>query len=408
MDEAASSLSSNGFISPDTVVDLKCDITEFFPSCNRQLIFDMIAGVASCDYPHTDIKKGDPMPTHPCFRALLPLAVALYGRKSMLACHHSGRKVAFVPFTTGTSQEDGTGSGFSSLAAQFAGVQTLACHPDVDARILSIMDDFHLLGALKYLGPIFSTLSKILDDCVGVKLNLSKSGLNVLQAATIENPRAALQQVYDEYPILAEIPLATDGFNCVGTPVGHSSFIHKFMDERLVNLRNEFQHLLPYPHPHDFLLFVRFCCNLKIMHLLRHLGPQILEHAQRFDGIILQLVDDYYDLRLRSAAAISIADIPSNLPSLPTNQMMHLAQVQLRSLATDGGLDIPAMNEVAIPAFYAAHIRHFRQLYFGTLFLFVQTLTSIRPFFLRKWFSPISACSRKLMSRLQRIESLKL
>ena len=78
MDDAAASLSADGYISPDTIVDLKCDITEFFPSCNRQLIFDMIDGSASCDYPHTTIKKGEPMPTHPCFRKLLPLAVVLY------------------------------------------------------------------------------------------------------------------------------------------------------------------------------------------------------------------------------------------------------------------------------------------------------------------------------------------
>ena len=79
--------------------------------------------------------------------------------------------IGFVPFTTGVSQGDGTGSGFSGLEAQFAGDQTLAQYPNVDARILSIMDDFHLLGALRYLGPIFCTLSAILSDCVGVKIN---------------------------------------------------------------------------------------------------------------------------------------------------------------------------------------------------------------------------------------------
>jgi hypothetical protein len=42
--------------------------------------------------------------------------------------------------------------------------------------------------------------------------------------------------------------------------------------------------------------------------------------------------------------------------------MVQLAQVQLRSLSADGGLDFPAMSDVANPALYAAHIRHFRQL----------------------------------------------
>jgi hypothetical protein len=168
MEEASRQLSEEGQISPDTVVDLKCDITEFFPSSNRQIILDMIEGSASCDYPHTDIRQGDPMPTHPCFRKLLPLAMALYGRKSKLACHHKTRPVAYVPFTTGVSQGDGTGSGFSSLSAHFAGVQTLAQYPHIPARILSIMDDFHLIAALKYLGPMFSTLRTILHDSMNV------------------------------------------------------------------------------------------------------------------------------------------------------------------------------------------------------------------------------------------------
>ena len=217
MDEAASSLSQNGSISPDTVADLKCDITEFFPSGNRQLIFDMLAGYASHDYPHTNIRKGDPMPTHPVFRTVLPLAIALYGRKSLLTCDHPTRPVAFVPFTTGVSQGDGTGAAYASVQAHFAGTQALAQYPNIPVRILTIMDDFHLLGALKYLGPLFHTLSEILFDCVGVKMNLSKSSLNVLQAATIVNPRAALQLVYDECPILADLPLSTEGFVCVGT-----------------------------------------------------------------------------------------------------------------------------------------------------------------------------------------------
>ncbi len=42
--------------------------------------------------------------------------------------------------------------------------------------------------------------------------------------------------------------------------------------------------------------------------------------------------------------------------------MAQLARVQLRSLPSDGGLDLLPIREVAIPAFYAAHLRHFRQL----------------------------------------------
>jgi hypothetical protein len=133
------------------------------------------------------------------------------------------------------------------------------------------------------------------------------------------------------------------------------------MDERITTWNQKCQRLLPYPYPHDFLLKVRYCCNQKIVHLLRHLAPHISASATTFDDIIDRLIDAYYDLRLSSPDMLSIHDIPLNLPSLSAQHMQCLARVQLRALPTHGGLDLPAMSDIAIPAFYAAHTRHLRQ-----------------------------------------------
>ena len=46
--------------------------------------------------------------------------------------------------------------------------------------------------------------------------------------------RAALQLIYEECPILAELPLVTEGFICVGTSVHTDT---KFMEERLVTMK---------------------------------------------------------------------------------------------------------------------------------------------------------------------------
>jgi hypothetical protein len=134
------------------------------------------------------------------------------------------------------------------------------------------------------------------------------------------------------------------------------------MAERLTTLTDEFQKLLRHPFTQDFLQFMRYCCNQKIMHLLRHLEPQILDSAQRFDYIIDQLTDDYYDLSLQSQALFLMQDIESNLPSLSGAHMAQLAQVQLCSLPKDGELDLLSMRATAIPAFYAAHLLHLSQL----------------------------------------------
>ncbi len=97
------------------------------------------------------------------------MAATIYGRKFQLACHHSSRPVALVPFTTGSSQGDGTGAGFSAgFVAHFAGTQTLVHFPDIPVHIRSIMDDFYTVDPVKYLGPIFQVLSDILLDCAGI------------------------------------------------------------------------------------------------------------------------------------------------------------------------------------------------------------------------------------------------
>ena len=91
-----------------------------------------------------------------------------------------------------------------------------------------------------------------------------------MQTATIVNPRAAMQSIYDQWPNLAEFTLKTEGFECVGTPIGSQTFVDYFMQDKLTSLQTEFQLLLPYLHLQDFLLFLLSCCNTKIMHLLRH------------------------------------------------------------------------------------------------------------------------------------------
>ncbi len=137
-----------------------------------------------------------------------------------------------------------------------------------------------------------------------VEINRTKSSLNVLQAATIVNPRMCMRLVYEQSPILADLPLVSEGFTCVGTSIGPLLYIQRFMAERFTTLSDEFKKLLCHPFPQDFLQFVRYCCNQKIIHVLRHLGPKILDSAQRLDLIIDQLIDDYYDLRLQAPAPL--------------------------------------------------------------------------------------------------------
>jgi hypothetical protein len=54
-------------------VMLQLDVENCFLTILRQIVFDMVAGKASVDYPNTTYKKGDPLPTHPSFVLLYHL-----------------------------------------------------------------------------------------------------------------------------------------------------------------------------------------------------------------------------------------------------------------------------------------------------------------------------------------------
>jgi hypothetical protein len=87
-----------GSVNPDILVIVTAAIVHFFPSVDRQALLDMCAGVASKDYPHTSIKKGYPLPSHPIFQTLLPLITFLYGQTQRLYSYSRGRKLEYVSF----------------------------------------------------------------------------------------------------------------------------------------------------------------------------------------------------------------------------------------------------------------------------------------------------------------------
>ena len=88
----------------DMQVALDADVNNCFPTIPRQLALDMVAGKASVDYPTTQIKRGDTLPTHPSFRLALPICHLLYGTTGRLTHHFPGRAAEFVKFVEGLSQ----------------------------------------------------------------------------------------------------------------------------------------------------------------------------------------------------------------------------------------------------------------------------------------------------------------
>ena len=132
------------------------------------------------------------------------------------------------------------------------------------------------------------------------------------------------------------------------------------MQQMIGELSMEFQKLISYPHQHNFLLIIRYCCNQKILHLERAIGPHILLYSQQFDYLIDTTYAQYFDINF--AADVNLAAILSNDYAFSHDNLIQLSRVQLRAYPIDGGMDLLSMLDVDLPAFYAAHVRHLQKL----------------------------------------------
>ena len=161
-------------------------------------------------------------------------------------CYHKSRKMAHVPFTTGFSQGDAPGPGFSFLALHFGIHVTLQQFPALDVKAYAIMDGVTFLGTARHLGPIYARLQLILKDCLHLNINLTKSSLVALQLNTIVSPDCDLTHIYQECPDLRSLLMKTEGFVCVGVPIGHLNYLDTYMQQLIGELSMEFQKLISY------------------------------------------------------------------------------------------------------------------------------------------------------------------
>ena len=103
----------------------KVDIKNFFPEVDRRPIEDMLAGIASQDYPFADIKMGDQMPSHQDLAITLLFFKAVYGHQNKLTSHHPGRLGVQILNGRGTSQGCALGGFYAVVGLQFV-LNTLA------------------------------------------------------------------------------------------------------------------------------------------------------------------------------------------------------------------------------------------------------------------------------------------
>ena len=120
--------------------------------------------------------------------AALPLAHLLYGSATQLKHHFPGREAEYVDFLDGLSQGCPSGLPSTMLALHLALHITLSKHPDMEVRILGIVDDLNLLGKIRDCVIIYFDLKILFKNLFGTDLNMQKSSLLALQMHTVIDP----------------------------------------------------------------------------------------------------------------------------------------------------------------------------------------------------------------------------
>ena len=93
-------------------------------------MFDLLAGVASKDYPGTSIHKGDTLDTPAALLTCLPLALLLYSQPIQMEHYYTGRAGELVNVDDGVSQGGPEGTPFAITAVHGFVNEALIDHPD--------------------------------------------------------------------------------------------------------------------------------------------------------------------------------------------------------------------------------------------------------------------------------------
>jgi hypothetical protein len=351
---------SNPAFTSELSVLMKIDIKNFFPSVDRQLIFDVLAGSASRDYPKLGIKDGEDIPSKPQFQYLLPFMAATYGQPIKMTLYSRGHEGRTIPFDDGVGQGDPPGSFGACLGLHpclhAVSARASEKYRDADFIIQAATDDI-LIGARAPIAcDIATDLISTLEATLNVTVNIQKSAICPFQLHD-QHDHGMLDPLLDKYPTLKPVPICTEGLIYLGAPIGYPNFISKFLDDKIGLLRAQASKVLQLRNAYATMRIIKFSLNQRIMYLLRTVQQEFTRpFAHQFDCSMLHLMGQFLDYHAVLDKTISgLVPSASQAPSpMPTELRILLAQHQLRQPPPRGGIGLQSMAEAAGPAFYAA------------------------------------------------------
>jgi len=138
-------------------------------------------------------------------------------------------------------------------------VATMQEFPNHKVTMGADQDDIVMIGLLEEVLEIFLHFRRNLEDNLGVKINMQKSSLLVLDARARQYPLDSLHDCLGLPDDLRQLKIIQDGAVFAGVPIGHESYVDAELTKIVQNFADKAKKVTKVQNGVLFLQMVRHC-----------------------------------------------------------------------------------------------------------------------------------------------------
>jgi ribonuclease HI len=325
---------------------LGIDVANAFNEMDRQIIFDVLDGMASRDYAGGRIKRGDPLPCPPGLKIFAAHFRANYDSSSFLTYRGADGSTHTILSSRGVQQGDVWGPTLFCAGVHPLVAVILRDEAFLQLLGLSFSDNLTLKGKLSSLLAFAAELKPTFAE-VGLRLNPEDSKIFVPSwSAKLDDRGCAAWARFQGNHDTMGFAYCPDGLKIVGCPFGSDAFCKSVFEKCLERTEVDLPKLDVIPDGLVHFTLIKTCINTRLNYFCRCAPPRVTRvTAQRFDDAVTASLSRYLKIpRFDEGALVEEA----------RNSPQFDALIQLRLPVRDGGGGLTSVADVTLPAFYSA------------------------------------------------------
>jgi ribonuclease HI len=322
------------------------DISNAFNDMDRQIIFDVLDGMASRDYAGGRIKRGDPLPCPPGLQLFAAHFRAYYGSSSFLTFRGADGSSHTILSSRGVQQGDVWGPTLFCAAVHPLVAIILRDEAFLKLFGLSFSDNLTVNGKVSSLLAFAAELKPTFAD-VGLQLNPEDSKIFVpsWSANHGDHGCAAWERFKEKHDTMG-FAYCPHGLKIVGCPFGSDDFCESVFEECLARTVVDLPKLDIIPDGLIHFTLLKTCINSRFNYFCRCAPPRLTRAtAEKFDVAVSSSLSRYLKIPVFDGGASD---------ENARNSPWFDALIQLRLPVRDGGGGLTSVADVNLPAFYSA------------------------------------------------------